>query len=92
MEYINTGSFLLWEWFKTLIIFTLIDMFIIKRTVIEILKNHDTYISSLVVAAFLLIIRTHEFTVPSFLGWAFLSILIYFALRISYTLFMKGYK
>lgn len=91
MDFINTGSFLLWEWAKTLIIFSIIDMFLIKRKLSEVLKNPDTYISSLIVAAFLIIIRGQQkFSIAFFIICTIGSVIVYLFLKIIYKLFMSN--
>ncbi len=82
MEYINTGTFLLIEWLKTFIIFTIIDKLIIRRKIKEILRNHDTYISSLVVAAFLIILRAQNLSFFTFLLWSVVVMVIYSFIRV----------
>lgn len=89
MEPLNTGTFLLYEWMKTLLIFTLIDKIIIRKKTKEILQNHDTYISSLVVAAFLLVIKNQQNTFGSFIIWSVLSLLIYIMLKAISRIFFK---
>ncbi len=81
MNYLTTGGFLLYEWLKTLIIFALIDKIIIRKKISEILKSHDTYISSLVVAAFLILIREQSLTIGLFIIWSLLLLIIYVLIR-----------
>ncbi|KAB3537711.1 hypothetical protein F8154_02560 [Alkaliphilus pronyensis] len=91
MDYICIGYFLLWEWLKALVVFSIIDIVLIKKKLLQVLRSHDTYISSLVVASFLVIIRTNDLTLLSFLGWAILSIIFYFVFKILYLLYVKPY-
>lgn len=88
MELFYTGTFLLFEWVKTFLIFTIIDRIIIRRKVKEIIKNHDTYISSLVVAAFLIILRSHELSFFVFLLWSIVIIIIYIIIGILFRVFV----
>ena len=89
MDYMITGGFLLYEWLKTLIIFTLIDKIIIRKRIKEILKTHDTYLSSLVVAAFLLLIRNQKITIGLFIIWSVCLLFIYIFLKGIATILFK---
>ncbi len=81
MDYLATGGVLLYEWLKTLIIFALIDRIIIRKRINEILKSHDTYISSLVVAAFLMLIRYQSLTIGLFILWSAFLLFSYVLIR-----------
>ncbi|MBM7615241.1 hypothetical protein [Alkaliphilus hydrothermalis] len=90
MSFISTGTFLLLEWFKTFVIFSIIDRIFIKRKLNTILKNHDTYISSLVVAAFLLILRTQELSIGLFLVWSLVVLVIYTIIRLLFRVLIES--
>ncbi|KAB3530260.1 hypothetical protein [Alkaliphilus serpentinus] len=90
MDYIDTGGFLLWEWLKTLIIFSVIDILFIKKKFRDVIKSPDTFISSLIVASFLLIIRGQQhFSIGLFVLWTIASIILYLILKILYNMFMR---
>lgn len=88
MAYLYLGTNLLIEWLKTFIIFSIIDKVIIRRKLKEIIRNHDTYLSALVVAAFLMILRNQDLSIFTFLVWAVMVMVIYTFIRILFRLVM----
>ncbi|ABR47412.1 hypothetical protein Amet_1204 [Alkaliphilus metalliredigens QYMF] len=90
MELMNTSVFLIMEWIKTLFIFTIIDRILIQRKVIDTLKNHETYLSSLVVAAYLIIARTRDLPPLTFLLGAVIVMIFYLLLRTLFRVFVKS--
>lgn len=81
VELLNTGLLLFAEWIKTLFIFTIIDRVLIRRKIMDTLNSHDTYISSLVVAAFLIIARSKQLSTFGFLLWALITMVAYTILK-----------
>ncbi|SNR98574.1 hypothetical protein SAMN05446037_1002236 [Anaerovirgula multivorans] len=90
MEYINTGTFLMLEWIKTFIIFTIVDRIILGQKIIDNFKNHNTYISSLLVAAFLIVARARRFSIASLLLWGFIVMIFYNYVKKAKNYFIKS--
>ncbi len=89
MGYFYAGTNLLLEWIKTFIIFAIIDKLLMGRKIKEIVKNHDTYLSSLIVSAFLIIFRNQQHNFATFLLWAVMVMVIYTFVGILFRLFVK---
>lgn len=89
MGYLYAGYNLLFEWFKTFIIFSIIDRIFMGRKFSTTIRNHDTYLSSLIVAAFLIILRNRQPTFSSFLLWAVMVMVIYTFVGILFRIFVK---
>lgn len=89
MGYLATGIDLFIEWMYTFLIFTVIDKFLLKKKLMDILKNHDTYLSSLVVSAFFMILQSQEFSFFSFIFWTIFVTMIYTIIRILFRIYVN---
>gem|GEM_PF-1213311 len=89
MEYVTTGGFLIVEWFRTFIIFLLMDRIIGKKQFKEGIKNHDNYLLSLFVGAFILVARARELSFTSFILWSFIVILSYIPVKFAFRKILK---
>ncbi|SDK02934.1 hypothetical protein [Natronincola ferrireducens] len=89
MEFIDTGTFLIVEWFKTFVIFTVVDRILMGQRIIDSLKSHNNYISSLLVAAFLMIARAQQFSISYLLFWGFIVIIVYNFIKFIKNFFLK---
>lgn len=83
---LDIGLLLFIEWIKTFFIFTIIDIILIRRKITDIIYSHDAYISSLIVAAFLIIARSKQLSIFTFLIWALITTTIYTVIK---TIFKK---
>ena len=89
LDFVTTGTSLIIEWIRTFIIFSIIDRIIIKRPFQESLKNHDTYLLSLIVAGFLVIARGQDLSFFSFLIGAVIVVIVSVPIRLIFHKFIK---
>jgi len=89
MGYLVTGIDLFYEWVVTFFIFTLIDKFFLKKKIMDIIKNNDTYLSSLVVSAFLIILRGQDLSFFAFLFWTFIVMILYTVMGILFRIYVN---
>ena len=90
MDMLTTALYLLLEWVRTFLIFSLMDRILIKRSFKESLKTHDTYLLSLVVAAFLLISRARALSFFSFIVWSLIVVISYLPLKLIFHKILKN--
>ncbi len=90
MDIVTTSLYLVFEWVRTFLIFSLMDRILVKRSFKQSLKTHDTYLLSLIVAAFLLIARARSLSFFSFVLWSFLVILSYLPIKLIFYKFLKN--
>ncbi|SET27873.1 hypothetical protein SAMN05660297_01889 [Natronincola peptidivorans] len=90
MDYVHTGVFLMTEWVKTFLIFTIVDRIIVGQKIIDNFKNHNTYIASLLVAAFLIITRTQQLSIGSMLFWGIIIMICYQIIKKIKDVFIKS--
>ena len=90
MDLLTTSLFLVFEWLRTFLIFSLMDRILVKRSFKESLKTHDTYLLSLIVAAFLLIARARSLNFFSFVLWSFVVIVSYLPIKRIFHRFLKN--
>jgi hypothetical protein len=90
LDIVTTSLYLVFEWVRTFLIFSLMDRILVKRSFKQSLKTHDTYLLSLIVAAFLLIARARSLSFFSFVLWSFLVILSYLPIKLIFYKFLKN--
>lgn len=90
MDLLTTSLYLLFEWVRTFLIFSLMDRFLIKRSFKESLKTHDTYLLSLIVAAFLLVARARSLSFFSFVLWSLVVVVSYLPIKLIFQKVLKN--
>ncbi len=89
MDILTTSLYLVFEWVRTFLIFSLMDRILIKRKFKESLKTHDTYLLSLIVAAFLLVARARELSFLSFVLWSLVVVISYLPIKLIFHRIIK---
>ncbi len=90
MEVLTTALYLIFEWVRTFLIFSLMDRILVKRSFKESLKTHDTYLLSLIVAAFLLIARARSLSFFSFVLWSLVVVVSYLPIKLIFHRVLKN--
>ncbi len=90
MDILTTSLYLIFEWVRTFLIFSLMDRILVKRSFKESLKTHDTYLLSLIVAAFLLVARARSLSFFSFVLWSLVVIISYLPIKLIFQKFLKN--
>lgn len=75
---------------KTFLIFTIVDRIILGEKIIDNFKNHNTYIASLMVSAFLIIARAQKLSIGSLFLWGFIVMLFYHYIKKIKDYFIKS--
>lgn len=89
MDIVTTGLYLAFEWVRTFLIFSLMDRILVKRSFKESLKTHDTYLLSLIVAAFLLVARARSLSFFSFVLWSLVVVISYLPIKLIFHKVLK---
>ena len=90
MDILTASLYLLFEWVRTFLIFSLMDRILVKRSFKESLKTHDTYLLSLIVAAFLLVARARSLSFFSFVLWSLVVVISYLPIKLIFHKFLKN--